>query len=435
MKRNTLILLASLTILSNLFWMLGVVIDFSSFPFNNIKKVIDNVEEHRRKAVDDYEFRKEGEEAYVERVLEKQLANTSGIRKGKRLETTNLLLERTYFSLADVGFASTKGSLEVIGDKVLIVDKLGQLFSFSANSISRLTKQIELPVDIKNYILDTRGNDKGSIGYNNMVFVNDFVFDVNRSRLIFGISNYKDKQTTILLAAVEYDTLTQSLGNKWEILKDTIVLGGGLAQLLINNDNLYLSNGFLFDEAEKKFNALDKKTGYGKVFEINLENNSTSLFTRGHRNISDFFLYNDNDIIATEHGPQGGDEINFICKGKNYGWPIKTYGTRYGKYDQNYTENPDSLLQDLREPIYSFVPSVGLSTLIQLNNFHPEWDGDILAGSLKGQNIYRIRLKNQKVEFCEPIWLGHRIRDLVQLENRVIALTDDANLITIKPLD
>ena len=156
-----------------------------------------------------------------------------------------------------------------------------------------------------------------------------------------------------------------------------------------------------------------------------------SLVSKGHRNAQGLAVTTSNKLFSVEHGPQGGDEINLIQDGGNYGWPHATYGTRYGTYDYTW---PSYAIDDLElvEPFYSFVPSVATSAIQQINGFNDRWNGDLLVGSLKAQSIYRIKFNNQRVVFNEPIYIGHRIRDIALLDHKIALLTDDSFLIFIE---
>ena len=82
--------------------------------------------------------------------------------------------------------------------------------------------------------------------------------------------------------------------------------------------------------------------------------------------------------------------------------------------------------------MFAWVPSVGLSNLIQVSGFDPRWDGDLLLGSLKAVSLFRVRFERERVLYVEPIWIGQRIRDIAQTENGDIALwTDDSQLLFI----
>ena len=157
----------------------------------------------------------------------------------------------------------------------------------------------------------------------------------------------------------------------------------------------------------------DDNSIFGKTVFINKKTKEHMIFSKGHRNAQGLFIKGD-VILSTEHGPKGGDEINKIEYKKNYGWPIVSYGDSYNdktlKYLESHKEN------GFQEPIYAFVPSIGISELIILpNTFNPEWKFNALITSLNGRSIYRAKFEDetfQKIVYIEKIFIGERIRDI-----------------------
>ncbi len=153
---------------------------------------------------------------------------------------------------------------------------------------------------------------------------------------------------------------------------------------------------------------------FGKIISLNLKDYSYLNYSKGHRNIQG--LYTDGDVIlATEHGPRGGDEINNIIKGNNYGWPLASYGERYaGNKDENvYLKNHSR--NGFKEPIFAFVPSIGISEIIKLpSSFSKKFENNFVLTSLYGRNIFRIKFDEDynKAIFIEKIYIGQRIRDI-----------------------
>lgn len=155
------------------------------------------------------------------------------------------------------------------------------------------------------------------------------------------------------------------------------------------------------------------KSIYGKIISINLKNYEYSIFSKGHRNILGLSSIDD-VILSTENGPRGGDEINRIYKGKNYGWPIASDGNKYNGNDlqKDYANHLD---MNFEQPIFSFIPSIGISEIIKIDNkFAPNWQENYLVGSLFGKHIYRVKFNKtfNKINYFEKIFIGERMRDL-----------------------
>lgn len=171
---------------------------------------------------------------------------------------------------------------------------------------------------------------------------------------------------------------------------------------------------------------------YGRILSIDPATLQRSVVSIGHRNPQGLTVTRGGEIWEAEHGPQGGDEVNFIVKGANYGWPLVTYGTNYGT--KVWALNPDSLNHGgFHEPSIAFVPSMAISALIEIGGAEfPHWNGDLLAGALRMQSIYRIRHRGDRVIYVEQVWLGHRIRDLVQTaDGKILLWSDDGTLILL----
>ena len=171
-------------------------------------------------------------------------------------------------------------------------------------------------------------------------------------------------------------------------------------------------------------NAQDANSIFGKILFIDLDKKSYVVFSKGHRNPQGLAV-KDDIIISTEHGPRGGDEINKILYGKNYGWPIASYG--YSYYNEKLLYKKSHEEHSFEEPLFAFLPSIGISELIILSNdFDPLWKNDALVTSLNGRSIYRVKFQNNifdKVLYTEKIFIGERIRDIKYIEsNKFIVL-------------
>jgi aldose sugar dehydrogenase len=142
----------------------------------------------------------------------------------------------------------------------------------------------------------------------------------------------------------------------------------------------------------------------------------------------------DGTLWETEHGPRGGDELNRIQKGKNYGWPIITHGIDYpgGPIGDGITAK-----DGLEQPVYYWDPVIAPSGLAAYHGkLFPAWNHSLLAGGLRGLGVYRLEIKNGKVVAEEPLLsdLHTRIRDVrVGPDGAVYVLTEQKALLKLTP--
>lgn len=149
------------------------------------------------------------------------------------------------------------------------------------------------------------------------------------------------------------------------------------------------------------------------------------VYSYGHRNPQG--LARDNrtgDIYLHEHGPKGGDELNLITAGANYGWPAVTYGENYsGAYVSPLTQYPG-----ITDPLHYWTPSIAPSGMaVYAGDVFPEWQGDILIGALVDKEVRRMDMEEGKVVSEEPLFseIDARIRDVrVGPGGNVYLLTD-----------
>ena len=136
-----------------------------------------------------------------------------------------------------------------------------------------------------------------------------------------------------------------------------------------------------------------------------------TIWAWGNRNPQGLVYDRENDRLwETEHGPRGGDELNLIKKGLNYGWPIVTYGINYsGTPISEKTEQPG-----MESPIIQWTPSIAASGLtLYSGDAFPKWQGNLFAGALAHQKIVRIALDGDKVTSQEILLeKSGRIRDV-----------------------
>jgi cytochrome c2 len=177
----------------------------------------------------------------------------------------------------------------------------------------------------------------------------------------------------------------------------------------------------------------DDVTSYGKTILINLTDFSYQQFSKGHRNPQGLFVDSPDAIWETEHGPQGGDELNLVKRGANYGWPSVSYGTQYGAHFWPGDPVPGSH-GGYTEPFYSWVPSIGVSSLLVMHG--PQfklWEGDVLIVSLRDGALYRARIRNERIVMMERMPFGRRLRDIAEgSEGQLLLWTDRGALLEVE---
>lgn len=182
-----------------------------------------------------------------------------------------------------------------------------------------------------------------------------------------------------------------------------------------NEGYLYFSIG---DRGQRDENPQDITLDGGKIYRIhddgripednpfvNTQNAKTAIYSYGHRNPQGLTLHpQTGEIWEHEHGPKGGDEINIINKGKNYGWPVISYGVNYsGTTFTDITEK-----KGMEQPVFYWVPSIApCGMTFVTSDKYPEWKGNLLVGSLKFKYLERLVLKNNKVIKREKLFVNN----------------------------
>jgi aldose sugar dehydrogenase len=210
--------------------------------------------------------------------------------------------------------------------------------------------------------------------------------------------------------------------------------GGRLA--IAPDGNLFVTLG---ERYVMRDSAQDLGTDLGKTVRITKEGKPApgnpftgkagvlpEIWSYGHRNAQGAAIEPSTGLLWTvEHGAQGGDEINRPEAGKNYGWPVITYGKDY----DNSKIGEGTAKEGMEQPLHYWDPSIAPSGLaFYEGDLFPEWKGDLLVGALKGQELVRLDVEGGKVVGEEAMLtdFGERIRDVrVGPDGAVYLLTDN----------
>jgi glucose/arabinose dehydrogenase len=189
-----------------------------------------------------------------------------------------------------------------------------------------------------------------------------------------------------------------------------------------------------------KHPAQDLSNHHGKIVRLNLDGSvpadnpfarqagaKPEIWSYGHRNPQGLLVHPvTGDLWETEHGPQGGDELNLIEPGKNYGWPVVGFGVNYGSGNAIHAS---TTAQGMENAKHVWVPSIATSgLLVYTGSKFPEWKGSVFVGGLAGMRVARLTLDGQKAELADNLVKGlGRIRDVRQGPDGFIYLAvDDA---------
>ena len=377
----------------------------------------------------------QGENVFVESKLKAQAGPIVGYNSPIVIETAKLPLNINIMNLPS-DFPVAGGALAEINDQLVVMTRTGEFFLFHHDNFNKLDLG-NLPNKIRDFII----HSNAPLTSDNFR-AHSFTYDATDRKLYVSHTTYiAPNLNRFDISAIRINPLTLNREGEWENVfssepissKYSSQAGGG--RIIKHGEMIYFSVGYADESTGNATTPIpgsqNLSSSFGKIFQLNLKTHKTNIFSLGHRNVQGLTVTKEGDILSTEHGPQGGDEINLLKQGGNYGWPYKTYGTDYGSYKFNSGwSQPDNFLSE--EPLYAFVPSVGLSPVTSINDFHPEWNGNVLAGSLKSQSLFRLVYKQGRIILSEPIWIGHRIRDISQIaKGRIALLTDDSLLIFI----
>jgi len=247
-------------------------------------------------------------------------------------------------------------------------------------------------------------------------------FDTNhRLFLSFSTGTRSANATRVVSARLEGDSL-KDVNTIFTASPDKDTPHHFGARLALMPDQTLLitvGEGFNFREQAQ---TLDNH--FGKLIRINTDGSIPSdnpflghegampeIWTYGHRNPQGLLISTDGTVWLHEHGPRGGDELNRIEPGKNYGWPAITHGMDYsGAYVSPYTE-----AEGMEQPVVYWVPSIAPAGFCEYTaEVFPDWKGNLFVAALAERSVRRLVMKDGKVQSQETMFteIGQRIREV-----------------------
>ncbi|MCG5501623.1 PQQ-dependent sugar dehydrogenase [Ectothiorhodospira lacustris] len=162
---------------------------------------------------------------------------------------------------------------------------------------------------------------------------------------------------------------------------------------------------------------------------VGQEGYAPEIYTYGNRNIQGMALHPaTGEVWVTEHGPRGGDELNLIEAGNNYGWPVVTLGRDYRSEDR-FPDAQGRQREGMVDPVFEFLPTLAPSGLAVVDSAHfPRWQGNLLAGGLRAQRILRLVVEDHAVVHAEELLRDRvgRVRDVRQGPDGYLYVLNDA---------
>lgn len=251
------------------------------------------------------------------------------------------------------------------------------------------------------------------------------------------------------VTALARATLTEGELNDWQ---DLLVTESS------TNTTRHFGSRIAFDHQEHLFftvgdrgvrpNGQDLSTHAGSVIRLNLDgtvpkdnpfierkNVLPEIWSYGHRNPQGLsYDVKNKRLWLIEHGPRGGDELNLIAAGRNYGWPVISYGKEYWG---PLSVGEGTSKEGMEQPVKYYDPSIAPgSLLLYTGSAFPNWRGDLFAGALKLQHLNRIKLSDSGKVVGEERLLGdlnERIRSLAQRDGLIYLSTDSGKIIRLVP--
>jgi len=325
------------------------------------------------------------------------------------------------------------GYIDFYEDNILIVSSRG-LLAFRKNltddevNFKQIKNNINEFIGLKQFKKEKWFSLRDLLIFNNKIFISyseEIKEDCWNTSVIYGDINFKNIKFSKLFSQNE---CVHSINN---IDKEFNANQSGGRVISFDGNHILLSIG----DYRSRYLAQEDQSINGKVIKININSKEYEIISMGHRNPQGLYFDRENNfILATEHGPDGGDEINLIQINKisedkiqNYGWAISSAGEHYnGKSEENkkkYEKYPlykSHSEYGFIEPLKSFVPSIGISEIVKVGQ------NRYVVSSMKDESLYFFDLNEKKqIINLNRLEVFERIRDLRFNNNQLFLFMED----------
>ena len=378
------------------------------------------------------DFKTLGKDILVGKMKDKDLSNNKTIKRYN-------LVNGFYLGMNKVFPGS--GFIDFDNDNLLVLSSRGVLgYTDSLEkelSFKQITNNIDQYINIDQFLKNRSFSLKDLLIFGKKIYVSyseEIEDDCWNTSIIMGNMNYDNIDFKKLFSANE---CVHSFKNKDRAFHPHVAGGRIVA---IDDDHVALTIG----PYRSRFLAQDKKSVNGKLIKININTSNYKIISMGHRNPQGLYYDKENNfLLETEHGPQGGDEINLIeinnidkDKIPNYGWALASAGEHYGgkilRNKKKYIKYPlykSHSKHGFIEPLKSFVPSIGISEITKVDN------NKYVVSSLKDKSLYFFELKDKQIDVLERVEVFERVRDLIFKDNKLYLFLEDTPSIGIIDLE
>ena len=399
-------------------------------------------------------------------IFEDGILFEKSLEKTEKLKNTDIEYSLTTFVSNDLiyakhPYASSSAYVDYYNQNIFLVTATGQIthsnfknfentkinFNTIKSNIQEIIQYPEFYVNSQYGIKDILvKNNKIYLSYINQHYEGCFSTSILEGDLNYSYINFKQFYLS--------NSCVDKKDEYFNIPKNKLIAHQSGGRMIINDNLMFFSTG----EYRNRTLAQKEDNDFGKIISINLMDKTKKIVSKGHRNPQGLFLSEDlNILFSTEHGPHGGDEINFLKIDElkntipNYGWPMASYGRHY--YDNNNDDDERYKLAPLKkshskygyvEPLKYYDPSVGISQIIGIpKKFSGKDNYKFVVGTMGNAkrfkegmlslHFFEFDKEKEKIINSEIIPIKSRVRDMIYVkeENIILMFLENYNALAI----